>query len=468
MKFTLNKYLEEKVHFIGIGGVSMSGLAAILLNNNIQVSGSDSKKSETTEKLKTLGASIYVGHSRGYLNNVSLVVYTAAIPQDNPELLEAQEKNIKAIDRAEFLGFLMKDYTKNIAVAGTHGKTTTTSMLTNITLSAKLDPTILVGGDVEAINGNFRIGNSEYFITESCEYKASFLKFNPFVGIILNIDEDHLDFYRDINHIEYTFLKFANIIPATGCLVACADDVRTSKLAKKISHCKVITYGVENGDVQAKNIHYDKTGCAKFIVSISGTKEFEIKLSSPGKHNILNALAAISSSVFLNIPIEHIQRGLLECKGAHKRFEYKGSYNDATIIDDYAHHPNEIKATLDTAKLIPHNRTYVVFQPHTYTRTKALFNDFVNCFEHSDELILLDIYAAREKDTGLVSSVQLGDSIRKTGLKCINVSSHADAFKYLQSKIKKDDMLLTIGAGDVVNVANMLINELSNKSNILL
>lgn len=457
MKFDINDYFSKKVHFIGIGGVSMSGLAAILLNNNIKVSGSDFKEDPVLDTLREKGAVINIGHKRGYLEDTSLVVYTAAIPNNNPEIEEAKEKHIPLMDRAEFLGFLMKNYTKNVAVAGTHGKTTTTSMLANITLAGDLDPTILVGGNVDAINGNFKIGNSEYFVTEACEYKASFLKFNPFVGIILNIDEDHMDFYRDINHIIDTFREYTKIIPKDGCLVACADDKNTYDLAKTVTSCNVITYGINNGDVKATNLTFNKKGCAKFTVEYKDIT-FDVELGTTGRHNVLNALASISASLFLNVDIESIQKGLLECKGAHKRFEYKGEYKNSTIIDDYAHHPAEIKATIETTKLIPHNKTYIVFQPHTYTRTKALIDEFSTCFEGVDELILMDIYAAREIDDGTVSSYDLGDKIRETGLKCTNVGSHKEAATYIKSLVCENDLILTVGAGDVVKVADILLN----------
>lgn len=458
MSFNLDNDINKKVHFIGIGGISMSGLAAILLNKGFSVSGSDSKESDITNKLKNEGAEIYIGHKAENLKNVDLVVYTAAIPSDNPELVEASNKGIKTMDRAEFLGFIMKGHKFNVAVAGTHGKTTTTSMLTNISLKANLDPTILVGGDVDAIDGNFRIGNSEYFITEACEYKASFLKFHPYVGIILNIDADHLDYYRDLEHIKDTFKTFTDIIPKDGYLIGCAEDKNVAEVLD-YAKCNKLSYGFNSGDVKATNISYNNKGCASFTVTKDDVNLFDVTLGTTGKHNILNALSTICTSLIFNIPYDAIKEGLMECTGAHKRFEYKGMFNEATIIDDYAHHPVEIKATLETAKLIPNNKIYAVFQPHTYTRTKTLFDDFVTCFENCDELILMDIYAAREKDTGLVSSMELGDAIRNTGLKCINVSSHDEASNYLKSKIKSNDLVLTIGAGDVVKVADILTKE---------
>ncbi len=452
MSFDFIKNKDKKIHFIGIGGISMSGLAAVLLNSGLKVSGSDFKNSPIVEKLKASGAEIYIGHNRENIKDVDLVIYTAAIPSDNPELLEAEEKNISLMDRAEFLGQIMKGHKYNVAISGTHGKTTCTSMLSNITLAGDLDPTILVGGELDAIGGNFRIGNSEYFLTEACEYKRSFLKFFPYIGIILNIDADHLDYYKDIDEIADTFLEFSKLIPNDGYLVGYIDDSRVKEILSKVS-CNTLSYGFnEIADVTAKNIIFNSDGCATFDVYKSNENLFTLTLTMPGKHNILNALASICVSLIFNISSENIIEGLSKCKGAHKRFEYKGKLNGVTVIDDYAHHPTEIKATLSTAKQIHHNKTYCVFQPHTYTRTKALFDEFTECFNDADELILMDIYAAREKDTGLVSSDELGNAIRNKGMKCTNVHSHDEALIYVKSKLASGDLLLTIGAGDVVIV----------------
>lgn len=436
----------------------MSGLAAVLLNNGYKVSGSDSKNSDIIESLRKKGAEIYIGHHKDNLVNVDLVVYTAAIPQDNPEILEAKNQNLILMDRAEFLGLIMKGHKYNVAIAGTHGKTTTTSMISHITLQADLDPTILVGGDLDVIGGNYRIGTSDYFITEACEYKESFLKFFPYVGIILNIDADHLDYYRDINHISETFEKFSNLIPEDGYLIGFGGDKRVNDILSKCK-CNTISYGFDNEDIVAKNISFNEKGCGKFTVFKKDEKLFDIEITNPGKHNILNALAAISVGLIFNIPKEIIIAGLNGCKGAHKRFEYKGKFNNATIIDDYAHHPVEIKATLNTANKIPHNKIYCVFQPHTYTRTKTLFNEFSTAFNEADELILMDIYAAREKDTGLVSSDELGNAIRANGVNCTNVHSHDEAVSYLKERIKDNDLILTVGAGDVVIVGEKLLND---------
>lgn len=452
LSFNFIKDKNKKIHFIGIGGISMSGLAAVLLNNGFKVSGSDFKDSPILDKLKTLGAEVYIGHKRENIKDADLVVYTAAIPSDNLELLEAQEKNITLMDRAEFLGQIMKGHKYNVAITGTHGKTTCTSMLSHITLAGDLDPTILVGGELDAIGGNFRIGKSDYFLVEACEYKRSFLKFFPYVGIILNIDADHLDCYKDIDEIADTFLKFSKLIPNDGYLVGCIDDFRVKEILSK-ANCNTISYGFsDNADVTAKNITFNKNGCATFDVYKGNKNLFTLTLNVPGKHNILNALASTCVSLIFDISADSIIDGLSKCKGAHKRFEYKGELNGVTVIDDYAHHPTEIQATLSTAKQIDHNKTYCIFQPHTYTRTKALFTEFTECFNDVDELILMDIYAAREKNTGLVSSDELGDALRKKGIKCTNVHSHDEALNYVKSKLTDGDLLLTVGAGDVVIV----------------
>lgn len=458
MSFDLKNDIYKKIHFIGIGGVSMSGLAAILLNAGYKVSGSDSRESENTKKLEKDGAKIYIGHNANNIDNVDLIVYTAAIPKDNPEIIKATQDNIQLMDRAEFLGQIMKGHKFNVAVAGTHGKTTTTSMLSHVSLSANLDPTILVGGNLDIIDGNFRIGNSEYFLTEACEYKQSFLKFFPYVGIILNIDADHLDFYKDLNHIKDTFKKFINIIPENGYIVANADDSNVREVLVD-AKCNILTYGITTGDIQAKNISFDKKGCGTFDVFKNRDKLITLSLNVPGMHNVSNALSAICCSIIFNLPFKQVKDGLESFKGAHKRFEYKGVKDGITIIDDYAHHPVEITATLSTAKRMNHNKMYCIFQPHTYTRTKTLFDDFIPCFDDSDEVILMDIYAAREKDTGEISSIQLGDAIRAHGMNCTNVHSHEEALNYIKTYAHSGDLILTVGAGDVVEVGEMFLQK---------
>ena len=456
MSLNFIKDKTRTIHFIGIGGISMSGLAMILLNFGYKVSGSDMKSSPITDKLVVAGSKLYIGHKAENVANAGLVVYTAAISKDNPEFLEAQRLNIPMMSRAEFLGLVMKDHKYNVAISGTHGKTSTTSMLSLIALNAKVDPTILVGGELDAIGGNYRVGKGEYFIAEACEYKASFLKFFPYIGVILNIDADHLDFYKDIQDIENTFDKFAKLIPKDGYLIGCAEDKRVLEVISK-ANCNSLTYGFEKGDVRATDISFDDQGCGSFTASKEGKALFSISLSVPGKHNILNALASICTSIVLDLPEDAVISGLKDYSGAHKRFEKKGFKNGVTVIDDYAHHPTEIKATLNTALKLPHKKIYCVFQPHTYSRTLSLFDDFTNCFNDADVLILADIYAAREKDTHVVSSDMLGDSIRSTGKECINLHSFQAICDYLKNNLQEGDLLLTVGAGDIVKVGEMYL-----------
>ena len=448
---------HKKIHFIGIGGISMSGLAEILLEKSYKVSGSDINSSYITNILQTKGAEVHIGHREENIDsNVGLVVYTAAIPEDNPEIIKAKELEIPLMDRAEFLGKLMKGHKYNIAISGTHGKTTTTSMTSHIIIKANLDHTILVGGDLDIINGNVRTGKSEYFITEACEYKASFLKFYPYIGVILNIDEDHLDFYKDIDDIQNTFIKFGEMIPEDGYLIAYAEDPKMDKVLEAVN-CNIITYGLNQGSIQAKNIEYNEKGCSTFDVTRDNKELFSVELNVPGEHNILNALGSISIALALNIDKESIIEGLRSFYGTHRRFELKGIKDNITVVDDYAHHPTEIKATLSAAKNYPHNRIFCVFQPHTYTRTYSLLKEFSECFHGADEIILADIYAAREKDTGIISSVMLGDKLRKKGLSCTNLHSFDDIVSYLKKNLASGDLLLTVGAGDIYKVGEMYL-----------
>lgn len=457
MSFDFIKDKHKKVHFIGIGGISMSGLAEILIKKGFKVSGSDMKSSPLTDKLSSLGVEIYIGQSKENINSdIDLVVYTAAISDDNPELLRAKELNIPIMIRAEFLGQIMKGHKYNIAISGTHGKTTTTSMLSTIALSANLDPTILVGGELDIINGNVRVGHSDYFITEACEYKRSFLKFFPYIGVILNIDKDHLDYYKDIDDIESAFIKFAKLIPDNGYLVCCSDDKKMKDIISSVS-CNVITYGIESGTLRAKNISYDEKGCATFDVYKSDELILSVKLNIPGRHNILNSLASIASSLIIDIPKGKITEGLENFKGAHRRFEIKGKKDGITVIDDYAHHPTEIKATLNAVQNYPHKKVYCVFQPHTFSRTLSLYKEFAASFDKVDELVLADIYAAREKDTHKVSSNMLAKSIADRGVPCKNIHDFNSIVSYLKGKLKSGDILITIGAGDVFKVGDMYL-----------
>ncbi len=451
----------KNVHFIGIGGISMSGLAEILINEGYHVSGSDIHESNLTNKLKTHGAKIFIPHEAENVRGAELVVYTAAVKEDNPEIIKSKELSIPLIDRATFLGHIMKKYSYGVAISGCHGKTTTTSMVSIIFNNAGLDPTILVGGEIDAIGGNVRVGNSEYFVTEACEYVESFLKFYPYVAAILNIEEDHLDYFKDLAHIMSAFEKFIGLIPDNGYLFINMDDENTVKAAKN-AKCNVLTFG-ENGDADYKaiNIQYPESGYPNFEVTYRGNLLGRFHLSIPGLHNIYNALASIAISHNAGVSIDIIEQSLSAFKGTHRRFDIKGVKNNITIIDDYAHHPTEIKATLAAVKNFPHKKIWCIFQPHTYTRTKALFRDFSKAFFDADEVIITDIYAAREKDTGEISSVDLVNVINNESNNAIYESEFEEIASIIAEDAKPGDIVLTFGAGSITELGEMILNKLA-------
>lgn len=452
----------KHIHFIGIGGISMSAIAELLLSFNYIVSGSDMHASKITEKLSQKGATIHIGHSVENIQDCDLVVYTAAIRSDNPELKKARELNIPIIDRAKMLGLLMKKFTNSIAVSGTHGKTTTTSIVSLILEHSGFQPTILVGGELDEIGGNIKIGESDYLVTEACEYVESFLKFFPTLGIILNIEADHLDYFRDLQHITEAFTKFAQLIPKDGHLVAFYDDENVRRLLPQVD-CQVITYGIkETSDYMAKNILYNETGFPSFDVYFRGEPLGRFQLSIPGYHNICNALAAIAATHTLGAPIEKIRKTLNYFRGTHRRFDILGTAGDRTIVDDYAHHPTEIQATLQAASTYPHHRLWCVFQPHTFTRTKSLLNDFAVSFRCADKVIIADIYAAREKDTGEIHAKDLVHAIRQHHPDAVYIESFEKIAEYLSIHTQPKDLILTMGAGDIYKVGEMLLEKLKN------
>ena len=446
------------IHFIGIGGISMSGLAEILLGEDFKVSGSDSKESPLTDSLTRKGARIFYGQRASNItDDVELVVYTAAIHPDNPEYASAVEKGIPMLTRAQLLGQIMRNYDTPIAVSGTHGKTTTTSMISQILLEADADPTISVGGILPSIGGNIRVGQSETFVTEACEYTNSFLSFFPKIGIILNIEEDHLDFFKDIHDIRSSFRRFAALLPADGTLIINRTIPDVEEIYEGLP-CRVITFGGKDADYSVFRIHYDDKGCAEFELQSTGKPSCTFKLSVPGEHNIYNALAAIALADLFAIPRDKTAKALAGFHGTDRRFEYKGCLNGFTIIDDYAHHPSEITATLTAAQNYPHQKLWVVFQPHTYTRTKAFLKDFAKALALADEVILADIYAARETDTLGISSETLKEEILPLNPNCHYFGSFSEIEKFILENCAPGDLLITMGAGDVVNIGEELLS----------
>lgn len=443
------------IHFIGIGGISMSGLASILLDQKFKVSGSDSKESPLTQWMEKEGAKVCYGQSASNIEGgTDLVVYTAAIHPDNPEYIAAQHKGIPMLSRAELLGQMMKNYATPIAVSGTHGKTTTTSMASHVLLAADKNPTISLGGILKAIHGNIRVGGHDTFITEACEYTNSFLHFYPKISLILNIDADHLDFFKDLDEIRHSFRLFAERLPEDGTLIINSEIENYQEITKDLP-CRVITYG-KSGDYSAQDITYNNLGCGSFSVKIAGRLE-HFHLNVPGSHNVSNALSVIAMADIMGILPETIKKGILDFSGTDRRFEKKGEIGGVTIIDDYAHHPTEIRATLEAVKNYPHKTTWCVFQPHTYTRTKALMDDFAAALCLSDKIILADIYAARETDTLGISSRDLLKKIKESGGDGYYFSSFDAIENFLLENCINGDLLITMGAGDVVKIGENLL-----------
>ena len=447
------------VHFMGIGGISMSGLAEILIDAGFKISGSDSKKSPLTEHLSLLGADVKYGQCAANIDDsIDLVVYTAAISKDNPEYIEAVSRNIPMMTRAALLGQIMKNYKTPIAISGTHGKTTTTSMISEILLADDLDPTLSIGGILKSIGGNIRVGKSEYFVTEACEYTNSFLSFFPRISIILNIEEDHLDFFKDINDIRNSFHKFAQLLPdKDGYLIINNGIDNLSEITGDLD-CKVITFGKDNSsDYSYTDVEFDEFGHGSYTLLKNGAASGRIKLGVVGEHNILNSLSVIALMDILNIPSDVVLRSLENFHGTDRRFEYKGKVGGVTILDDYAHHPTEIKATLTAAKNYPHKTLWCVFQPHTYTRTKAFLNDFAQALTLADKVILADIYAAREKNTIGISSADLQAEVKNLGKECYYFHSFDEIENFLLKNCIDGDLLITMGAGNVVNIGENLL-----------
>lgn len=447
-----------RVHFIGIGGISMSGLAEILLHNGFEVSGSDAQESPLTRRLSERGAVVHIGQRASNIDDaIDLVVYTAAIHPDNPEFACAAQKKLPMLTRAQLLGQIMANYAMPIAVSGTHGKTTTTSMVSHILLEGGLDPTVTVGGILPAIGGNIRVGHSGNFVTEACEYTNSFLSFFPKISIILNMDADHLDFFRDIDHIRQSFRQFAQLLPADGCLIINSDTPAYETVTKGLP-CTVITYGLEApGDYTASSISFDEKGHPSFICIEHGQELGRFALSVPGLHNVSNALAAIALGRKLGLDADVIGKGLSSFPGTDRRFQYKGEVGGVTIIDDYAHHPTEIRATLTSAQDTPHKKLWCVFQPHTYTRTSALLKDFAQALTLADHVVLADIYAAREKNTIGITSQDLQKEIAALGTPCGYYPTFDEIENYLLENCEKGDLLITMGAGDIVKVGESLL-----------
>ena len=453
--FDLKKY--KNIYMIGIGGISMSGIAHILKSWDFLVSGSNNEENNMTDELSNAGIKVYIGHDYNNItNDIDLVVYTAAIKDDNPELVHARELNIPVMERGLFLGELTKLFKDTIGISGTHGKTTTTSMVSLCFLEGNLDPSIQVGSVLNSINGNYRVGKSDYFIIEACEYCDSFLNFKERSAIVLNIDNDHLDYFKTFDNIKKSFIKYVSMLPSDGVLVINGDDKNCLDLALH-TKAKVITYGFnENNNYYAKNIEFNEDGYASYDLYKKDKFLSRISLSVPGRHNILNSLACVSLCMFYNIDIESIKKGLKSYTGAARRFEYKGTFNGAKVYDDYGHHPTEVSAVSEAVHNKKYNKSWVIFEPHTYSRVKEHYKTFAKSLVNFDNIIITDIYAAREKNVDNVSPEMIIDELKKLGKESIHISNFDDILNYLKDRVEEDDIILTLGAGYVTKLSNML------------
>ena len=448
------------VHFIGIGGISMSGLAEVLLERGFTVSGSDMHESPLTQKLAGEGAQIAIGQSAENIRDgIDCVVYTAAVHPDNPEFAEAVRRGLPMLSRAELLGQMMKNYRTAVAVAGTHGKTTTTSMLTEILLAADADPTISVGGMLDSIGGNIRVGASDTFVTEACEYTNSFLSFFPTIGVILNVRADHLDFFKDLDDIRHSFRRFAELIPAEGALVISSNIPEPGYFTEGLA-CRVITVGAgASDDYRMTDVTYDELGCPAFTVAERGRELGRLQLGVPGGHNAWNALAAIACAREMGVDFAAIRAGLMPFAGTHRRFEKKGVLpGDVLVVDDYAHHPDEIRATLTAARLGTRPYITCIFQPHTYSRTKALLEEFADALSLADEVILAKIYPARETDDLGISSRDLAKKLEERGRKVTCFDTFEEIEEFVQKNLLHGSLLITMGAGNIDKVGENLLS----------
>lgn len=454
------------IHFIGIGGISMSGLAALLASKGFTVSGSDRSVSPITKALAEQGIRVFIGQTASNItDDIDVAVYTAAIHPDNPEYAECIRRGLPIMDRASLLGQICRFFRTAIGVAGTHGKTTVTSMLSMILLKAEADPTISVGGILPAIGGNLRIGKGDSFLFEACEYTNSFLKFYPTDEVILNIEADHLDFFKDINDIRNSFHQYALLLPENGHLVINGEIENLHEITDGVK-CKISTYGIPSdgaGDAEASynytaaNIVFDDLGRATYELVENGSTVRTITLGVPGLHNVSNSLAAAALALNLGIGISAVADGLLEFTGTERRFQKKGEICGVTVIDDYAHHPTEIAATLSTARKCAKGTIWCVFQPHTYSRTLALRKEFTEALKGADKVVLAKIYAAREADTGEISSADLCEDLKKEGIEAYCFPTFDEIENFLLKSLTTGDLLITMGAGDIVKVGEHLL-----------
>ncbi len=456
----LDDYKNKQIHFIAIGGHSMCGLAEILHNWGFEkITGSDRSDSDAIHRLQKMGINVSIGHSEENVKDAALVVYSAAIPESNCERQYALKHNIPCIDRAEMLGLISKKCQKCIGVAGTHGKTTTTSMISQVFYSAGVEPTIHIGGVLPSIGSNVHTGKEEFFITEACEYVDSFLTLNPYIAVILNIDSDHLDYFKTVENIYKSFIKFCQPVPESGCVIGCYDDERTRKLLFECGK-KTISYGFnKDADFHAENVSFNDSGYPSYDMYKKDEYFCRVELSVIGTVNVLNSMAAILASYHSGLKFETILDGIKKYTGAGRRFEYRGEYNGAKIYNDYGHHPEEVAATIEATKPIKKNRLWLIYQPALFSRTKAQFDRLVDCFHHADKTVIIDVYGDREPFDPTINSKMIVDKIKeKYNDDCIYIPTMEECGAYLKTQLEPNDLVLIMGSGTVDILDKFILN----------
>ena len=439
----------KRLHFIGIGGSSMSGLARFMLKKGCAVTGSDRDRSHKTDALEDMGIRVYIGHAAENVHGADLVIYSAAIPETNPERAEAARLGIPQIERAVLLGLLMSTFESAICVSGTHGKTTTTSMIAQVFVEAGEDPGVHIGGELDAIGGGTRVGGGDSFIAEACEYNGSFWHFFPTIAVILNIDEDHLDFYKDLDDIEASFKRFAGLVPEEGWVVGWGDDPRVRSVLKSLK-CHTRTYGLEpHNEIRAEDISYDEQGRAHFTATLFGHPLAEIELAVAGEKNLLDALACVAVADICQLSMSGVSETLSRFTGAHRRFELTSVTDGVRLYTDYAHNPAEMQTAIHIAAMQPHEKLWAVWQPHTYSRTKTLFNGFIETFDEADRVLITDIMGAREPDPGDINTPMLIGPLEKRGVKAAHTPTFDDAEAYLRANWQPGDIVITLGCGNI-------------------
>lgn len=458
MSLHIDAFQGRRVHMVGIGGSSMSGLAGLLHQRGYRVSGSDNYDSYLVEAVRALGIPVALGHRAENVSGADLLIFSAAISPENPERQEAARLLIPEMERATLLGQLMQGYRQAVGVSGTHGKTTTTAMLSQALVEAGMDPSVHIGGNFDYIDGSTRVGGHGVFVAEACEFHASFLEMRPTVAVVLNIDEDHLDFYRDIDHIAQTFARFVSLVPKDGFCVGNGDDARVRDLMAKAA-CRTLSFGLlKENDVRPENLSYDPLGCGRFDLCVQGETLARVALRVGGTFNVTNALAALAAAHALGADMEKAVRALSSFSGVHRRFEHTGTVDGVKLYHDYGHNPAEMRGALSVARLQPHRRLWAVMQPHTYSRVKRLFKEYIHCCGDADEILVTDIYAAREKDPGDIHSRMLVDEMVRAGQKAHLTPTFDDTEAYLRAHWQPGDLVLTMGCGNI-NELNQQIEE---------